>query len=441
MVFIESEIYKLFLSLLLGAIIGSQREIWQKKKKFNDFAGFRTFSLISLFGFLTAFLDNIYNSNFFVILGFIMVILFDLFSYYRIYKVFPKRTSVITQVCFLLTYLIGIFIYLNYFYLSLTIAILVSTILFLGEKLHNFAYTLSENEIFATLKFAIISVVILPLLPNKNYTLLDMPVVGNFFSSQSLIPINILKQIDVFNFYKIWLVVIFISGISYVGYILMKTIGSNKGIALTGFLGGLVSSTAVTVSFAQESKKLKYLSIPLALGVVIACSTMFFRMLLEVVVVNSSLFLNLFFILSIMGAIGFVISYFLLKKIKLNHIKDIKVESPFQIMPALKFSLFFLFIIFLSKLFSILFGDKGVYFVAFFSGFSDVDAITLSLSTLALNGNLDMTTAKIGILIAAFSNTLIKGFFAYYFGTRKFSKAVMISLGIILLIGTILLFF
>lgn len=232
--------------------------------------------------------------------------------------------------------------------------------------------------------------------------------------------------------------VVFISGIGYIGYILIKTIGAEKGIEVTGFLGGLISSTALTSSFAIESKKINYLSIPLAIGVVIACSTMFFRIILEVLVLNSELLIGITLLLGSMGLIGLITAFYLYKKVKLNHIKKIKFDSPFTIGPAIKFSILFLFVLFISKLPSIIFGNSGIYFVSFLSGISDVDAITFSLAKLAKQNAISNTSAQIGIVIAAIANTIVKAGIAYYFGSKKFSKQIIIIFSIILIIGIII---
>jgi len=270
----------IFISILVGALIGTQREINQQKNKLLDFAGFRTFTLVSLFGYLVGYLSfEIFKSNYLVFIGILGIFLLVIIAYHATTKVYPKEISAITEVGVLITFLLGILISLSLYIEALTIAIVMTSILFLGNALHKFTKKLNQVEIFATLKFSIISIVILPLLPNKNYTPLNLPYFGNIFQNQTFISKDLLSQLDVFNFYYIWLMVVFISGIAYVGYILMKTIGAQRGIMVTGFLGGLMSSTALTSSFSIESRKLNYLSIPLIIGVVIACSTMFFRII------------------------------------------------------------------------------------------------------------------------------------------------------------------
>jgi len=437
----ENIYLQLGLSILLGALIGLQREMNQQKYNIKDFAGFRTFTLISLLGYLAGYISfEILNSIYFLLFGFAGIIIISSIAYYIISKLNPNKISITTQISAILTFIIGILIAKNKYQMSITIAILISTILFLGTKLHSFAKKITIIEAFATIKFAIISLIVLPLLPNKNYTPLEIPGIKYLFLNQNIIPQELLIQLNVFNFYHIWLMVVFISAIAYAGYILMKIIGE-KGIILTGFLGGLISSTALTSSFSIESKKMKHLYAPLAVGTIIAASTMFFRILFEVSVLNPDLLNGLTLILMMMGIVGFVISLIILKKTKLNHNQKLKLSSPFSLMPAIKFSLFFLFVLVITKIFSIIYGEKGIYLLSFFSGITDVDAITISLTNLAKSGSISNITAEIGIIIAAFTNTFFKAGIACYFGSKKYFKLIIISFSIMIIIGIISIIF
>ncbi len=435
---IEEVFSGLLLSLLLGALIGAQREIRLQKRKLNDFAGFRTFTLVAVLGYLMGFLGSeILDSRYFILFSVFAMFFMVIFAYRAVTKMYPSQISVTSEVSALLTFILGTLVSLGYYHLSISIAIIIASILFLGNALHKFAKNLKQSEAFATLKFALISIVILPILPNKDYTLLDFWVIGDFLRHQNFINQELLVQLDIFNFYHIWLMVVFISGIAYVGYILMKTVGAEKGIEITGFLGGLMSSTALTSSFAIESRKLNYLSNPLIIGTVIACSTMFFRIIFEVAVINPSLLLGITLMLSIMGFVGYGAAGYLFYKTRLSHVKKVEMESPFTLGPAMKFAFFFVVIIFVSKLFTIVFGEGGVYLVAFFSGFADVDAVTITLSNLAKSGDISVFGAQFGILIAAFANTIFKGSIAYYLGSRKFSRGIILIFSLIILVGFI----
>ena len=224
--------------------------------------------------------------------------------------------------------------------------------------------------------------------------------------------------------------------------ILIKIVGAERGLGLTGFLGGLVSSTAVTSSLTHESKSvknLKKLVNPLVFGVVIASSTMFLRVLFEVLVLNKSLLKWLIYPIGVMALGGFGVAGYLYftrdKELK----KDFDFQSPFALIPAIKFGLFFAFVLFVSKLFSVLWGSGGIYLASLISGLADVDAITISMATLAMKGDISAKTAVSAITIAVCSNTVVKGGIAYLFGAKKFGKIVAAVFGGLLILGLLML--
>jgi uncharacterized membrane protein (DUF4010 family) len=430
----------LFLAIMMGAFIGVQREMKLQKNNFVDFAGFRTFTFISLLGFVIGYLsfEILEDPNLIVFstIGFFILVAI---SYQTLSRKFKNYVSETSQIVAILTYLIGILLSLgsDYYYLAVVLTVIVASFLVLGNQLHAFAKRISIKEVYATMKFALISAIILPILPNKNYGPLDFEMLKIYllehFTEETLI------QFTIFNPYQIWFLVVVISAITYIGYILIKTIGANKGLLLTGILGGVVSSTALTSSFAIDSKRLKSLSTPLGIGIVIACSIMFFRVILEVMIVNPSLVGEVFFV-SLMGFTGIIISLILLSKNKESQVTKMRMESPFTLKPALIFVSLFTIIIFFTQLLTTIFGNSGLYFIALFSGFLDVDAITLTLSKMALENTISNSTAASGIFIAAVSNTVFKGGIAYYLGTSQLSKLVIYSFFVILFVGLLSLF-
>jgi len=430
---------------MLGALYGVQREIRKQNEKKQDFAGLRTFTLISLFGYLIGFLSFGYFKNIYLFL----VSLIGLFSLaITAYKIMSKKhgkdiLSILSEILTIFSFLTGILISLNFIYEAIILSVTIVTILFLGEKMHLFAKNLTREEIFGGLKFIIISVVMLPILPNKNYSPMDLTFISTLAEKSTFISGEFLAQLNVFNFYHLWLMVVFVSGIAFIGYILTKTIGAKKGIILTGFLGGFMSSTALTTSFAIESKKTPKLIYPLTVGIIIACSTMFFRILFEVSVLNFDLMLSLFLPLIIMGIVGYITAYYFYKKIdtKKINIQREDLKSPFTIKPALGFGFIFLAVMFFSKLFTLTLGNSGIYILSFLSGITDVDAITISLAGLTKTSSVTNTVASIGIVLAAISNTIFKAGFCYILGNKKLFKMISYSFGIILIIGSIFLFF
>jgi uncharacterized membrane protein (DUF4010 family) len=427
------------IALALGAIIGLEREHAQYKKlTVSTYGGVRTFPLIALFGALSAYLGSIISIWLLIantlIMGFLIVIAYYVSSLnndqinsdisVKAKKIIGKEKKqksrikvlgVTSEIAGMLTYFLGVLVFLGEATLATVLAISIAIILYSRSAVHNFVKKLKQEELTSTLKFAVIAFVILPFLPNKGY--------GPF---------------EMFNPYVIWLMVVFISGISLVGYILMKHFGE-RGIELTGIFGGLVSSTAVTTSFAEQSKRYKKILKPLMLGVILANSIMFVRVLIEVFAINRELFWMMLPALSILFVLSVIIAFIIWKnssRIK----KEVDLSSPFTIGPALKFGAFFALILALVKVANVYFPTNGVYLVSFLSGFADVDAITLSLSQLA-KSEISLALAKRGILLATLTNVATKGGIAYLFGSKEFGKRILVLFSFLIVAGVLALLF
>jgi uncharacterized membrane protein (DUF4010 family) len=424
-----------FIAIGLGALIGLEREFEIQRKNRPDIAGLRTFVLMALFGAISGFLAmNVFDSNF-LLITFAGLALLITVAYAMLSKSIKDRIlGITTEVAAFATFILGVMCVVGYSLQAVIVSIVVVIFLALKKPMHGFVKRIKLNEIYATLKFAVVTLLILPFLPNINYTPMDIPILSKIIEVAPFLSTEVAKQLNVFNPFKIWLMVVFISGISFVGYILIRIIGAGKGLGMTGLLGGLVSSTAVTSSMSLESKKTTKIIFPFVLAVIIACSTMFIRVLIEVLVVNASLLKYTVPIL-IMGIAGFLGAFFVWTKIKKEPSKEVEFKSPFTLAPALKFAVFFAFILFISKAGSIFLGAKGIYIAAFVSGLADVDAITLSMATLAGAGDISAAVAAIGITIAAMTNTIVKGGIVYLFGASDFRKKTIVILGITVFLG------
>ena len=220
-----------FVALALGAFVGLERE-YHRKKGGHQYAGIRTFPLIALFGALAAYFGE-KVSPWALVGGMLLMGIIILISYFTLNQGKHKYMGATSEVAGFITFFIGALCYYGEITFAAVLTITMTIILYARSLLHNFAQKLTRKEIQDTLKFAVVAFVILPFLPNQAY--------GPW---------------GIFNPYIIWLMVVFISGISFVGYIAMKFFGE-KGVPLAGALGGLVSSTAVTTSFAARSKKEK----------------------------------------------------------------------------------------------------------------------------------------------------------------------------------------
>jgi uncharacterized membrane protein (DUF4010 family) len=431
-------VINIFIAIFIGAMIGLQREYIQQHKKAKNFAGIRTFIFITLLGAILGYLSVNFNSIW-IILGFIFASVMSLLAYFLIYKN-SRDVSGTTEVSFVIAYLLGAMATTGHLELAVVFGILTTTFLTLKRTLHAIAKKMDSKELVAMVEFALIAFVVLPFLPNVNYSPADIPGLAQIMNSVG-VSTSFLSQIDVFNFHTIWLMVIFIAGINLAGYFLAKIFGSKKGYGITGFIGGIFSSTAVTISMAGESKKIKKWE-AVFIATVIAAGIMFIRVLFEVSILNFHLLPILVIPLLSMTGVSFVIA-FIAYKSKSNSkekLDKVELEQPFALLPALKFGGFFALILFLSKFMQILFGKTGIYLTSFFSGLADVDAITLTMSNLSKMGSVKPLTATTAIIIAVMSNTLVKAGIAYFAGSKKFGRAVLLSLLFIIIFGLGILF-
>ncbi len=410
---------QLGMALLLASLIGLERERKYQMFNYRGFGGVRTFALIGVLGALAYVLDAGMTGLFPVVTaGFLLLVIV---SYFVVAKNFD-RTGATSEMAAMITYLVGVLCVRNDFVLATSIALAVVLILHFKDSLHFVAKSLKSEEVISAVEFMIIAFVILPLLPNKDYGLYGF-----------------------FNPYVVWMMVVLIFGISFVSYLAIKFFGAKKGILATGFLGGLVSSTALTLSFSNESKKNKSIISPFVIAVVVACSAMFFRMLVEIFVVNQALFWKLIVPLALMGVCGFISTLVIFfKENKSSESEKVeknveKLKSPFSLAPALKFGILFAAVLFVSKFASVEFGDRGLYLTSLFSGMVDVDAITVSIANMTRN-ELSLNTAAYAITLAAIMNTLVKGAIFMIVGNRLAAKKIVLIFVFMLIVGGFSLF-
>lgn len=388
-------------AVLLTVLIGLEREKHSQLEKFPSFAGVRTFALIGLFGSLSYILKDI-SPYFLEIIsaGFLILIV----TSYVVSALKHGDTGLTTEIAAVLAYVIGILSAMEKYILATLVAIFVLMFLYFKDFFHALAKKLKQEEIISTIKFIVIAFVILPLLPNQWY--------GPF---------------DFFNPYIVWLMVVFISGISFASYVAMRIFGSKWGILLSGFFGGLISSTGLTLTFAHLSKKQSANNHYYLVAILVACSAMFFRILLEIFILSRVLFLELIWPMLIMGMVIIIFASYFYFRITDDAKKERAIhdlQNPFKLKPALSFGLFFSAMLFIIEFAKYYFGDQGVYLTSFISSIFDVDPITISLAQL-INDNLAISVAVVGILIAAVTNTFVKGAMVLLFGDRKLAGKIL----------------
>lgn len=411
----HSLFFRFGVALFIGLLVGLQREYAHdvdNSSEEKSFAGVRTFALFALVGCAAAFLAELYEEPWVFIAGLIAVGLLTAVSYYITAS--AGKPGVTTEVAALVTVIAGALCFWDQLALAVALGVITTALLSFKLELHGFVERLTREDIIAALKFALITAIVLPILPNEE-----------------IWP----PPFDVLNPYRIWLMVVLISGISFLGYVLFKILGSRRGTTLTGFLGGMVSSTATTLSFAERSRKNNILARSFATAIIIAWAVMFVRVLVEVWVVNRSLFEVVWLPVSITGLAAVLFAGYLYLSPHEDDEEDVVVTNPFELRPAITFGLLFGLILLIARAAQLYLGDTGVYISSFVSGLADVDAITLSMAELSGSGDLAQQTAARAIVIAILANTLVKGGIVLSSGSAAIRRAILPGFVLILLAG------
>jgi uncharacterized membrane protein (DUF4010 family) len=405
--------YRFALALGIGLLIGVQREADYDQPQGKLAAGARTFALISMSGYVLALASRETGSGLPFLGGLLVMGGLLLLSYYA--DLIVAKPGMTTEMAAVVAYGTGGLCYWGPLPLAAALGVTITALLSLKPQMRTFTNALSREDIYATVKFTVISVLILPLLPNRAY---------------GPEPFNVL------NPYNIWLMVVFISGISFLGYVLIKLVGARRGIGLTGLLGGIASSTAVTLSFSQRSHDEEKLSHPFALAILVAWAVMFVRLLAVVLALAPRLGQALILPTLASAAVGLLYSaylYFVRWEVRQE---SLEFENPFELGPAIRFGLIYAVILLISRAAQVYFGDIGIYISSFVSGLVGVDAIALSIVDLLSDGpGLALDTAMRAIMIAALANTLFKGIFALGTGSRALRRALVPGLLLMLATG------
>jgi uncharacterized membrane protein (DUF4010 family) len=408
--------FRFGVALFIGILVGLQREYAFGGPEKEVFAGVRTFGLMGLIGCGAALVSDILGSPWPFVAAMLVVGAFLAVTYYI--DAIRGDVGLTTEIAAVLTVLAGALAYWGFALLAVAMAVIMAVLLSIKVETHEFVQRLSREDIFAALKLAVISAIILPLLPNQNFG-----------------P----EPFDIFNPFQIWLLVVFISGINFIGYVLVKLIGTDKGIGLTGLVGGLASSTAVTLSFTQRSKVEPLLSKAFALAITAAWTVMFVRVIVEVLAVNAALMRLLWLPLLAAMGVGLVYCLFLyLRKPSSDEEREVEFSNPFQLAPAIIFGLVFTLVLGISRASEVYLGDAGLYITSFFSGLATVDAITLSLAQLSRDPMLlEPSLASRAIVVAAVANTFAKGMIVIVAGSALLRRTILP--GFILIMATALL--
>lgn len=418
----ELQLILLFIiSSALGGLIGIQVE---RNTTRTFLPGIRTHIIVAVLGTLSYLLYTTLNLEYIVYAilgGIVLFIMHENEVKTKVKRVFEN--SFLYEVLIILSFVNGILVASDSAYIAVFLTVLVSILLYITPELHKFSLNISREEIHSSLLFICISAILLPLLPNRAFNLAEIEFIQNLATPSIL---EALSTITNLNPFIIWTLVVVISGLSFCSYITMKVLGERKGLFLTGLLGGLVSSTALSTSFSISSKTNPKLNHLLAGGIILASSIMFFRVFVEVLIVAPNLSVVMAIPLLLTPLVGIAIVYVSFHNHSTNLEEHTNIKSPFRIRPALIFGGLFSLIIIISSLSLHFFSNIGLYITAVISGLVDVDAITLSTSKLYRDGAITQLTAVITISLAVISNTIIKALITWFLGTWELFKIASI---------------
>jgi uncharacterized membrane protein (DUF4010 family) len=410
-------------SLAIGVLIGLERESANPDRAMG--AGVRTFALLGLSGAISAWLHPAFGLYPFLATMFTTITFFALRMHSKSMSIAGNSGGFTTELAALLTLLLGSLPFADGTGLALTSRILlalalgaaVTGVLALRQTLHNFAKSVAKQDVIATVQFILLAALALPLMPDRGF--------GPY---------------QAINPFQLMLMLVLVGGISFVGYVAVRMLGTNRGHLVAALFGGLVSSTAVTLSETGRFRESPAQAWNGAAAILLASSIMFPRVWLELQVVDGELAAAAGPILGAMGLVGILAFLMAYRRQRDPHSRQddqINLTNPFRLDQAFRTALAFALITLLSATARDLAGDSGIFLSALAAGLTDVDAVALSMAGLVRNGALPQDTATSAVILAVISNTMTKATIARVMGGKALGNPVMIGLGAAALAGGI----
>jgi uncharacterized membrane protein (DUF4010 family) len=401
---------QLGIALGLGLLVGLQRE-----RVASRLAGVRTFPMITILGTVCAMLAQPFG-GWVMAAGFITLAAVIIIGNIVALKDGHTDPGLTTEIAMLLMFAVGAYLVVGHEEVAIAVGGGLAVLLQFKGELHGVTSRFGETDLKAIMQFALISLVILPVLPNQTY-----------------------DRYAVLNPRQIWWMVVLIVGINLGGYIAYKFFGSETGVILGGILGGLISSTATTVSYSKRTSNAPDASRLAAIVIIISSTVVYARVLLEIALVAPSFLpfasvpiLILLLLFMTLGA-----GVWLWAREEQTEMPP--QQNPTELKSALFFAIVYAIVIFAVAAVRARFGDSGLYIVAGLSGLTDVDAITLSTSQLVNSGRLGAETGWRLIVVALMSNLVFKTAIVVALGHRRLLSKIGPFYGLGLGAGVLLL--
>jgi len=378
-------------AVAIGFLVGLEREGTRHEHRQFFFGGVRTFPLVSLYGFACAWLFD-RGVGFALPVGLLSVAVLAGITYVE--KIKTERYGATSEVASLLTFVAGAMAMMADIRLPVALAVVITLVLSEKSLLESYVERLDRSEFLATLKFLLVTVVIYPALPNEDYTRFGL------------------------NPARIWQIVVLVSGIGFVGYILARKLGPRAGLPLSGLMGGIASSTAVSVATGRLARDNPSQFGSALRASLLGSSVMYVRLAVLLAVFGRPFMSALNWRLLALGAAGMALSL----TVRVNRCgaddegSAPAIQNPVEIRVALLFGLVYVALRLATRLLEQQFGAAGVLGLAGLAGLVDVDPFVLSL----FQGETAARLVTAGVLIAVMVNTLAKGaYFALLSGGRR----------------------
>ena len=407
---LNPEVFKILLVLFLSFLIGLQREERKVAKEGRyAFGGVRTFPLIGLIGYLIAFLSG--KELLPLALGFVAVAGFMMLSYWHKLTT-SSNAGVTSEMTGLATYLVGALVYREQFWIATAVSVASLLLLELKVGLEGLARRIASDDILTFAKFLLVTAVILPVLPNAEFTPYDI------------------------NPHKTWLVVAAVSAVSYGSYVLQRLRQGRGGLMLTAVLGGMYSSTTTTVALARRSQREEAEDPHLFAGsIVIASGVMYLRLIVLLGIFNRALMTVLAPSFAALAAVAIGARWYWCSRAGGGgQIAQRRApKNPLELGTAFAFAAIFVAMLVATHFALDHFGRGGVYLLATAMGVSDVDPFVMGM-TQAAPATTPLALAAAAILIAAAANNVAKGVYAYALASRS---AGLASLALLLALAAL----
>lgn len=411
-----------FIALMIGALVGVEREKRKAEKNAIAFGGLRTFILFAEAGAVSAWLSLQLDSSLLFVLTLVALAVVVAIAYVLESRVRPDSVGLTTELAAITVFLLGGAVLYGYAEVAVGLGIVTASVLAFKQPLHGIVEKLGMDDIYAGLKLLIATFVVLPVLPHR--------------------PVDPWGVLDP---WELWLLVIVISALSLAGYVAVRWLGRARGTLLTGLAGGLASSTALSVAFARESEAHEddASADALAAGILASWCVMFVRIVVVAAIVNADLVATLAGACSAMGGIAVAAAaWFYVRRGRGRRRREVQasevpLSNPFSLWAAMKFSAVFAVVLLVVELVGREFAEGGLYVVAALAGLTDVDAITLSMARGARTGGTAAGLAAGTIVTAAMSNTLAKVALVGTLGSRGLLRRLLVPAAMVIVAGAI----